>query len=370
MTKDHIIPRFILKGFSKNPTSSDANQKVMVLDAETLEVATVKVADAFAIRGFNSEKTEKTLAYEYEDKVAKIFSKIKKKAGEGKKSITFSSEEYKLLFRFFIVMWRRNNVHLDNARDHMVKMEEMLKRVMGEERHRESRNPEHRDTEIEDLLPESGNEATRELYDYHIKITTDDDPTVQKTIKFYAPTIVHNKSGLNFAMHNSYGTMRYLMPKGVIEAGTQDMPFMIIEPISRDLCFCLTLVDGEVDLTKNNFQVPIDLWDNADEIEKHFLDGYIMDKATSYVVDQTNVDAVKKIVAARNRIKARRDTTDPQMQFIEEMMRTALKDPNPYEGIKIGRNDPCPCESGNKYKKCCLDKLREIFFTFPLIEWE
>ena len=24
--------------------------------------------------------------------------------------------------------------------------------------------------------------------------------------------------------------------------------------------------------------------------------------------------------------------------------------------IKIGRNDPCPCGSGKKYKNCCLDK--------------
>ena len=22
----------------------------------------------------------------------------------------------------------------------------------------------------------------------------------------------------------------------------------------------------------------------------------------------------------------------------------------------VGRNDPCPCGSGKKYKKCCLDK--------------
>jgi uncharacterized protein YecA (UPF0149 family) len=24
------------------------------------------------------------------------------------------------------------------------------------------------------------------------------------------------------------------------------------------------------------------------------------------------------------------------------------------DGPKIGRNDPCPCGSGRKYKKCCL----------------
>lgn len=26
------------------------------------------------------------------------------------------------------------------------------------------------------------------------------------------------------------------------------------------------------------------------------------------------------------------------------------------EGAEIGRNDPCPCGSGKKYKQCCLGK--------------
>lgn len=26
---------------------------------------------------------------------------------------------------------------------------------------------------------------------------------------------------------------------------------------------------------------------------------------------------------------------------------------------KIGRNDPCPCGSGKKYKKCCMNKGRD-----------
>lgn len=29
----------------------------------------------------------------------------------------------------------------------------------------------------------------------------------------------------------------------------------------------------------------------------------------------------------------------------------------PAVSVKIGRNEPCPCGSGKKYKKCCLDKL-------------
>ena len=26
--------------------------------------------------------------------------------------------------------------------------------------------------------------------------------------------------------------------------------------------------------------------------------------------------------------------------------------------VKIGRNDPCPCESGHKFKHCCIHRAR------------
>jgi len=28
-------------------------------------------------------------------------------------------------------------------------------------------------------------------------------------------------------------------------------------------------------------------------------------------------------------------------------------------GKKVGRNDKCPCNSGKKYKHCCLTKIKE-----------
>jgi SWIM/SEC-C metal-binding protein len=31
----------------------------------------------------------------------------------------------------------------------------------------------------------------------------------------------------------------------------------------------------------------------------------------------------------------------------------ALNPPLPAQSKRIGRNDPCPCGSGKKYKKCC-----------------
>lgn len=34
--------------------------------------------------------------------------------------------------------------------------------------------------------------------------------------------------------------------------------------------------------------------------------------------------------------------------------------------MKIGRNDPCPCGSGKKYKKCCLGKDDDVHYSNPL----
>ncbi len=36
---------------------------------------------------------------------------------------------------------------------------------------------------------------------------------------------------------------------------------------------------------------------------------------------------------------------------------------------KVGRNDPCPCGSGRKYKQCCANKAegRSRFGTYLLI---
>jgi hypothetical protein len=34
---------------------------------------------------------------------------------------------------------------------------------------------------------------------------------------------------------------------------------------------------------------------------------------------------------------------------------------NPFKGV--GRNDPCPCGSGKKFKKCCLDMARDGFLS-------
>jgi len=40
----------------------------------------------------------------------------------------------------------------------------------------------------------------------------------------------------------------------------------------------------------------------------------------------------------------------------EEVFYDSAEDPYVREKDKVGRNDPCPCGSGKKFKKCCMGK--------------
>ena len=58
-------------------------------------------------------------------------------------------------------------------------------------------------------------------------------------------------------------------------------------------------------------------------------------------------------VIAPEELKSILEHMDPdQRKFIKPMK----LDPTPRQRkrMKIGRNDPCPCGSGKKFKKCCL----------------
>lgn len=41
---------------------------------------------------------------------------------------------------------------------------------------------------------------------------------------------------------------------------------------------------------------------------------------------------------------------------IIELISSCYQKEAPWGAIKDGRNDPCPCGSGKKYKKCCINK--------------
>lgn len=47
-------------------------------------------------------------------------------------------------------------------------------------------------------------------------------------------------------------------------------------------------------------------------------------------------------------------------QDTKSLFRTNLRNLMSYTGKKIGRNSPCPCQSGKKYKNCCLRNARML----------
>jgi L-rhamnose mutarotase len=58
-------------------------------------------------------------------------------------------------------------------------------------------------------------------------------------------------------------------------------------------------------------------------------------------------------------LRTKRSTPPPQFEWVPEREDLPLKESKTVarKKPKIGRNDPCPCGSGKKYKKCCLNKI-------------
>src|SRR5713226_4378519 len=66
------------------------------------------------------------------------------------------------------------------------------------------------------------------------------------------------------------------------------------------------------------------------------------------------VEFKKEALTLFEDMMARIDTETVRYLFLVQPARTEAEAPRPVRaGAKIGRNDPCPCGSGKKYKKCC-----------------
>lgn len=297
MSRDHIIPQFILRGFATNPNANKNNQTVMLYDRATELTEIKKIGDAFSINDFNSKETEKLLARQYESSISNIFQRITNNANKDEKSITLTNSEYKLLIRFFVVMWRRNNIQMDKAKQAGIQIEEVLKQLLGSH-YQDALNPEYKNYSFEKVFEDNFGTISKSFYDSVIQGTTDDDPTVQKTIKHYIPHIVYNKSNVHFILHNTYSTLKYIVKKGddVLES---DYPMAILYPISNILCFATLYTEKEIDVSKDSFIIPIEKCENDDNIKNYFIDGYITETATTFVVDETNIEYVKQYLANR-----------------------------------------------------------------------
>lgn len=70
-------------------------------------------------------------------------------------------------------------------------------------------------------------------------------------------------------------------------------------------------------------------------------------------------DQKEKFLAFEEKLKEKdneKEIRSKELSDLSEKMMSILKqkDSNKSVSKKIGRNDPCPCGSGKKYKRCCL----------------
>jgi hypothetical protein len=81
-------------------------------------------------------------------------------------------------------------------------------------------------------------------------------------------------------------------------------------------------------------------------------------------VEKKRLELEKKLLKQRmqeeaERLKQRKDRLEAEKQQLirQRMEQYEGEGEGPPSG-KVGRNDPCPCGSGKKFKKCCLNKQR------------
>lgn len=293
MSRDHIIPRFILRGFVLDPTENKKHQKIMIYDKETKQLFVEEINDAYALEDFNSPETERYLANKYESKVAKLFQRISETVNKDQKFVAFSESEYKLLIRFFVIMWRRNDIQLEKAKEMASQFDNIMKSLSGVN-YNKLFNAKYDGQSVEKIFNDNIEDIRVSFYDKVIRETTNDDPTVLKTIRYYRPIIVENKSKIHFLLHNTYSTLRYMVPKNQLEVSEADVPSIMLYPISRTLCFCLLYNGKGTELSKDTIDIPIECWNSDDDIKLHFIHGYITPTAKSFIVDETNVEFVKE----------------------------------------------------------------------------
>lgn len=85
----------------------------------------------------------------------------------------------------------------------------------------------------------------------------------------------------------------------------------------------------------------------CNDCPRWFLKGHSSTEASALLGRGESVKTPPRIVAGPTMKAAGMDITPKMQTMVDGMFYDT------FSGTKIGRNDPCPCGSGKKYKKCC-----------------
>ncbi|MGI9456102.1 MAG: preprotein translocase subunit SecA [Aeoliella sp.] len=107
-------------------------------------------------------------------------------------------------------------------------------------------------------------------------------------------------------------------------------------------------VDPKVEYKREGMQMFEQMWDS--------VGGYVTDLV--FKMEQLDERFVKSTFTETNAIheEAPSDMAEQQRAAIEGSGGNAKLEPIRNRAERVGRNDPCPCGSGKKFKRCCMHK--------------
>ena len=154
-------------------------------------------------------------------------------------------------------------------------------------------------------------------------------------------TIIDSK-WIGFMVSDLIGIQAIELTSQITELYNQGLVF---KEIVGNLSDCMIEIEDEpiINRMKPLFENTIDRYDYYRDIW-HYYRTSNRDIFGNKIVDEES---------SYQEVKETYDDVDNESSY-EEVVETT---PLPVEKPKVGRNDPCPCGSGKKYKKCCLNSV-------------
>lgn len=143
----------------------------------------------------------------------------------------------------------------------------------------------------------------------------------------------------------------------------------------RELIYCSDYDEEEI-LGTNIQGVVVDynIYEMVDDIQFLYDENYIdefmfgkydsfIDSVFSYKDQSSSVRYINSAIEEMNWWACFEKTKEEKLkkkknmeELAKEIKRREQRENKARKKTKIGRNDPCPCGSGKKYKRCCIDK--------------
>ena len=90
--------------------------------------------------------------------------------------------------------------------------------------------------------------------------------------------------------------------------------------------------------------------------QEYKKEGFELFQELLYLIKENTLKSLCRVrlqEAPEQELEHRQEPRDLKFSGADETAASTSSEPFRREGPKVGRNDPCPCGSGKKYKKCC-----------------